>query len=290
MQIKEDPRRKEKINDTYFNIIDTEEKAYFLGLLASDGSISKDRNRIVLSLHKQDKQILDIFSGIIGTTVKYMKTKPNMCTVTFTSKQIKKDLLKYKITPNKINTIQLPNINSLLLKHFIRGYFDGDGSINQYNVYVCSKSKNIITDIKDHLNSQIEDLLSDIYLQAKTGVYYLRFLGFKERRKVLSYLYENANIYLERKYKKALETHLAPQMEKSTEQIAEKTVNSENKAFICSKCNIEKKISEFVKKKGLTNNLASHCKQCQNKYMKEWKKQRERDLKVLDNTNTRNND
>ena len=51
-----------KINKNFFNKIDTEEKAYFLGFLYADGYNNTDRNSVALSLKEDDKEILEKYS------------------------------------------------------------------------------------------------------------------------------------------------------------------------------------------------------------------------------------
>lgn len=58
--------RKYLLNKNLFKIIDSEWKAYFLGLIFADGNIQKDRYRLTLSLSKKDKEILQKLSKQMG--------------------------------------------------------------------------------------------------------------------------------------------------------------------------------------------------------------------------------
>ncbi|MEK6878698.1 MAG: hypothetical protein AABY22_03775, partial [Nanoarchaeota archaeon] len=61
-------RRKHFFDFDFFNIINTEEKAYFLGLLYSDGFITKNGNQVVISLQENDVDILEKFKKSIKFT------------------------------------------------------------------------------------------------------------------------------------------------------------------------------------------------------------------------------
>ena len=258
-----DPRRKEEIDDEFFKSIDSEEKAYFLGLLAADGCVSKDRNRITLTLHEQDVKVLQRFAKLINTSVKTYPNNATMRTVVFTSKQIKQNLIELGVTPLKAKTLCMPNIPKEFLIHFVRGYFDGDGSVNQYNVYFSSSSKKLI----EELELFFSDIPTFKYQQKDTNVWYLKGKGKLGRTMILEALYKDSNIFMQRKYNKAIETHkLAPLEGKPLVQTAEKTVNPETDTNQCKKCNEVKPYSSFVKKKGMKTGYANTCKACQNQY------------------------
>lgn len=122
-------------NFNYFNSIDTPNKAYILGLICSDGCIYKRDNHEGLwqiTLQKQDKQVLEDIKKEISAD-NPIKENDNTATLTIVSQQMYDDLLNLGITPKKTYTMDLwqviNNIPSCLLKDFIHGYFDGDGSI-----------------------------------------------------------------------------------------------------------------------------------------------------------------
>lgn len=136
-------RRKYKnINEKFFDIIDTQEKAYYLGLLFADGNISEKRNSIRISLSEIDKHIASSFSSeIYGTeniffidNKKYpyrCKNASNSYCVEINSSHMKNTLVTHGCVPNKSLKITFPHhIPDNLIRHFIRGYFDGDGCIS----------------------------------------------------------------------------------------------------------------------------------------------------------------
>lgn len=132
-------------NFNYFNKIDTANKAYILGLIASDGCIYKRENHEGLwqiTLQLQDKEVLEEIKKEINAE-NPIKYNNNTATLTIVSQQMYNDLNKLGIIPRKTYNMNLQelivNIPKYFRKDFIHGYFDGDGSITVRNI--PSKSK-----------------------------------------------------------------------------------------------------------------------------------------------------
>jgi hypothetical protein len=109
---------------------DEELKFYFLGLIASDGYMHKPKHRIELALHKVDEHIVELFCERFGVNINVRKNI-NMNRIIFANKEIFEEFESYGITQRKSETLNL-NLNLMShtqLRHFIRGYFDGDGSV-----------------------------------------------------------------------------------------------------------------------------------------------------------------
>ena len=126
--------RKKNYNEDYFEQIDTEDKAYFLGFIYADGSVIYDnekyRYKLVLKLHTKDNHILEsLINYVDGEMDIWFDGQREMCEVGFSGKKMVIDLIKLGVTPNKTFTLKYPNIDEKLEKHFLRGYFDGDGCI-----------------------------------------------------------------------------------------------------------------------------------------------------------------
>lgn len=132
-------------NHKFFNIINTEAKAYFLGFLLADGYVTE--KSIVLDLKINDKHILEAFKEYIeGTNMIREYYKPpslfakkgtHICRLFLLSNEMAKNLNKLGLHRNKTYDIIIPNIREDLERHFWRGVLDGDGHISFYN----SKSK-----------------------------------------------------------------------------------------------------------------------------------------------------
>ncbi|KKN74505.1 hypothetical protein LCGC14_0390220 [marine sediment metagenome] len=125
---KEDIDKSHTINTDFFNNIDSEEKAYFLGLMYADGNVyikSKTRNyySISLCLQERDKKIVEIFKNYIAPNHKlYIVNKPypqqNQYKLLFSSKIISEQLIKLGCIPAKSLKLEFPN--------FIKGELPSD--------------------------------------------------------------------------------------------------------------------------------------------------------------------
>lgn len=145
LSIKNTNRVNRHIKSDYFSIIDTPEKAYWLGFLFTDGSVDHYRStgRVRLQLQEADKEILEQFKKDLGleSAIIYDKRQNSTCcSVEFTDEQIFTDLEKYGIVPNKtyiIDHIPYDTVPEQFLCDYARGLIDGDGSI--FVDKTCSK-------------------------------------------------------------------------------------------------------------------------------------------------------
>jgi intein/homing endonuclease len=201
------------INDHLFDDIDTEEKAYFLGLLFSDGNVSSSSNAINIKLHNKDKDILEKLSNIIFCSPARLYKSENNTILKFSSKPIKDRLVELGCIPNKSLKIVYPNINENLNNHFIRGYFDGDGSLYSHDhdyVIALISTEDFCKSINDIINNNfnINGILVKDKKMLSNGnniTTYLKYTGTRKAAKIMDWLYKDANIYLERKHNKYLE-------------------------------------------------------------------------------------
>lgn len=199
------------LNEDYFSSIDTEEKAYILGLLFTDGNVSLDDKRqpnIRLSLKLSDVDILlKIKEELsLNCSLIYDKRENKECaTLSFRSKKIADDLSNYNIIPNKTYLIKnLPKINEKFLPHFVRGLIDGDGSIywdkthKRWNIDFCNYSEEICLQIQEIINNWI--LKENKTKIANYGTaFHVRWQSTKEIKKIIEILYKNNNISIARK-------------------------------------------------------------------------------------------
>jgi hypothetical protein len=211
------------LNENYFEKIDTEDKAYFLGLLYADGCVNLNNNKLSIGLQKQDKNILEVFKQYLDTTrnlrcYKYKNINhQDQFILTLRSKKICNDLFKLGCIPNKSLILKFPELSLIpnkLFHHFIRGYFDGDGSFGLYKPHRGNglhPQFNIVStkDFCESLKTFLEaELKITAYLRpANNNKITYRFHYFKHNDiyKFLEYIYQDATIFLNRKYKKFLE-------------------------------------------------------------------------------------
>lgn len=211
-------KRKYTYNHAYFQFINTEEKAYWLGFIIADGGIRYVRNqkygtsekRLSILLAEKDKNHLEKFRKAINTdspivsgfTVLNGKKFPNVA-LKIRSIHIVNDLIALGVIPsNKSNHEQMPNIPEELKRHFIRGLFDGDGCISPYNENKCC-SWCIVSSI-DMCNAInqifIDNFDLNMTILPDTGIYKIETGTNFSIITIMDWLYKDATIYMERKY------------------------------------------------------------------------------------------
>ena len=129
-----------KFNKYYFDIIDTQEKAYFLGLLYADGSVrkrkGKDSWRVSLALAADDRYLVERFKEELNSehkisVYKYKdKNWQEMYKLEISNKYFANQLMEKGVLTNKTHVLYFPEMLEDAFKpHFVRGLFDGDGCI-----------------------------------------------------------------------------------------------------------------------------------------------------------------
>ena len=196
--------RKYTLDQNYFKKIDSQEKAYFLGFMYADGSVSKKFDKSRISLQKQDRKILEEFKILLKTNKPLYKIH-ELWVLMITSKKIKQDLIDKGCMPNKTFKLVFPLwLKEDLKSHFIRGYFDGDGCVNIQNIKKHKRLKAILKGRKNFLEMilNISKITGHIHKQRKT--YSLVFCS-SFAKQFLNLLYKDATIFLERKHQKFLD-------------------------------------------------------------------------------------
>jgi hypothetical protein len=223
---------KSSVNLNWFEEIDTEAKAYFLGLIFADGCIhipNSGRSSKVLSikLKEEDGYILDKLASFITPERKSRLVKPStkslgngfMYQWAVNSDKIFEDLIKLGLHPRKSTELKLrvPLLNKELLKHFVRGFFDGNGYIslsdkkvsNKYTYNsatfgIISTSKCFLEDIQELIFQETGVLISitEDKKEGKLTKYRLVTSSLKSVKCLYSFLYGDSNLFLYRKKSK----------------------------------------------------------------------------------------
>lgn len=201
--------QKNDVDNSVFENIDTEEKAYWLGFMYADGYVISNSNTIGLGLAELDVDHLEKFKSFI----KYKgnirrRERYKSVSIEFRDFKMKDDLIKKGCIPNKSLILKFPNEDILppsLHRHFIRGYFDGDGCI-------CNTERTLCVDLigtYDFLEKvcDISNISKDrIYKLNKNSKNFRIVLGGKnDILNFINYIYKNSNIFLERKHNKYIE-------------------------------------------------------------------------------------
>lgn len=209
-------------NESFFDVIDSEEKAYWLGFMFADGYIVDEnghygQDKFGISLAKQDKKTLEDFAKAIQSNnpICIYPRKDNigqpLCRILLTSQKTVDDLIKHGCVKQKSLILQPPiDVPRDLTRHFIRGFFDGDGSISK--VLKQNKSQEYWYSI--NITSTYEmiewiynffEMGSIIKEKRRDKTYYYSLGGHRQVIKFFHILYDNATIYMERKYNRFLE-------------------------------------------------------------------------------------
>lgn len=218
------------LNDSFFEVIDSESKAYYLGFIYADGNIRIGKNNthlLQIELQQEDAYILEILIHLLqykskvkdyeNETISYVDKRLNLftrdnhfkgyskkyngCSIQVSSEKIYNDLVSHGVTENKTKNIRLPiGIPNKLIKHFIRGYFDGDGSFTIKRIIFYGQH-NLLQFIKDNM-SELNLKDNTIFDKKKESVSMLTYGAKSDIRKIFDYFYNDANYYLKRKYQK----------------------------------------------------------------------------------------
>lgn len=200
-------------DEFYFSNIDSKEKAYWLGFLYADGCVHSNSNEISITL--KDRDHLEKFrkaiksNNKIGESIdKRFSSMPKIYHFSIKDKQLKSDLIKWGCVPNKSLTLtKIPNIPRDFVSHFIRGYFDGDGSLHWLN-----GTKNFRISFVGTAPF-LKDIQKELGLSLSLGQNegnkskYFQVAGRKQVPMILDYIYKDSdeNIRLTRKYKNYLD-------------------------------------------------------------------------------------
>lgn len=197
-------KRYEK-DEKFFEVINTEEKAYWLGFIFADGCVVNNKTtrtyRLTIELAKCDEEHLIKFKTDIKSTapIAHRKNKET-CSITIDSKKIVSDLIKLGAVVNKtifgFISNEILQIEDSLKLAFLRGYIDGDG-------YIDKTRNRIVITIKTLTMSQsLRDMFKKYSFKLKNDISYYRLIieNKKDFNNLLNDIYGNANIYLNRKY------------------------------------------------------------------------------------------
>lgn len=216
---------KPKFDYTYFNNIDTSRKAYYLGFLFADGCIEKNDYNITIFLQDRDSSIIHSFYNDLKSQLKIYYREAHHNTkaqygLSLNSKDMYKDLVNLGVKDNKsIEGMNFPLLDSNLIPHFIRGFFDGDGTICLRQAMYKGRKNGINRQMKFTCTckSFIERLSKEIYLgcgalglikeisnysktkSRTTTIYNLQYWRVEDLKSLYTYLYNNSDICLERK-------------------------------------------------------------------------------------------
>lgn len=245
-------------NSNYFETIDTEEKAYWLGFMYADGYIQKESTdgcskKVGISLSEKDKEHLEKFKECINSNTPIhtynVSSGYNInsiyCRIILTEPKMAEDLIDKGCFEHKTNIIKFPTEQQVpkhLLKHFIRGYFDGDGSLKQRKskyktgminydyVIAFIGTDDFLKGIQDYLleNNIITRKYDFTKRKNDQTVSAFEFGGNIASLRFCEFIYGDAKIFLDRKYQRYI----------NLKEMIKNKNDSKNFEKICSVCGI----------------------------------------------------
>lgn len=203
-------------DEFFFDKIDTEEKAYWLGFIYANGYLD-NRNGIGIELDVKDKEHLEKFRKSIQAELNVKVYHKNStygpqtnCRFSLSSKHMHTILLGYYKSIHKTFEGEFPKIDKKLERHLIRGFFDGDGTISfsqkkDYSKSIATPSIGFIG-TKETLE-YIESISSLDWhwckrIKNNTNNFQISCGKVKQVLSFLHYMYDDATIYLDRKYER----------------------------------------------------------------------------------------
>jgi transposase len=197
-------------NHSFFDSIDSEHKAYWLGFIAADGNVW--RNKVQITLARKDREHLNRFKRNIDSehpiddgvsTKRGARSTPNS-RLAIKSAQLVAGLSTQGILPRKSLTLCWPKkLPRPLEQHFLRGYFDGDGCfcLNRGQLRMSLVGTQAFC-------RAAQDLLVENVGLNKTKIsaprhapnaYYLTYGGNRQVPRIAEFLYRDATVWLPRK-------------------------------------------------------------------------------------------
>lgn len=189
------------IKKDIFDIIDTEEKAYWLGFLYADGSLNPLNGQVSLGLQEKDKKHLEKYKEFLkcNNVISYKKNTKSY-SLNFACKRIYQSLIEKGCVPRKSLILTFPTnkqVPAHLKKHFMRGYVDGDGCLCCTDKTYCFS----FVGTKSFINEAISFFnWKPCKLDTAGQAYVWRCADKKKVPYYLDYLYKDAKIYLDRKF------------------------------------------------------------------------------------------
>jgi len=206
--------KKYKIREEFFDNIDNEISAYFLGLLFADGC--NTGHNIKITLNEDDKDILEIFSKSLFLNERPLyfiernekETYKNQYSLVICDHHITKRLNEIGIVPKKSLICMGPNVlfTRDTFRHFLRGFFDGDGAVflvkTGYIRMAFIGTFDFLTFLTDMIDKYLDIKSNKLYQDISTKkMFHLKYGKKSEIEKLYNFMYNDATIYIKRKQK-----------------------------------------------------------------------------------------
>ena len=205
------------MREDYFANLDNQNKYWILGFFYADGNVSKTDNTIQIALQARDRDALEKMRNefesdrplYFDNRSKRNRKHQDVYCLNVDSEIMKLDLQKWGVIPQKTHLLAYPDfISKDMHSHFLRGVMDGDGCIHQgfignhrcRSVDICG-TYNFCIGAKEVIESILNIHCSIILTNKISNTYKITISGIYNSSKFLDWIYKDANLYLDRKYK-----------------------------------------------------------------------------------------
>jgi acylphosphatase len=195
--------RKYDVNHSYFDTIDSEDKAYWLGFITADGCVNEKGSSLTVSvvLKGSDYEHLQKFADCLESD--YPVYRYEKCSLVIASLRLGQALISLGVTPRKSFTVETcKEVPYELQRHYWRGLVDGDGCLHIRKDGYFEISLVGTRSICEGFMNWIRSI--GIYSRARVNpvrtFFQIRYNGDELVKKICRELYGDSNIYLQRKY------------------------------------------------------------------------------------------
>lgn len=205
--------RKYQCDENFFAGRQNPESSYWAGLLLADGWVTPNINgtlRLSLGLKACDREHLDKFRVALKSNSQigiYKKNKFEIARISITSNLLCESLQPYGVVERKSLSHPLPNLEPENVRHFLRGYFDGDGCLSRAKrgqwFFQLAGGKDFLEYARSFLKDHVPELgNASVRRHSESGDLHSWTVGGNRQVLALtSFLYHDATIYLERKHR-----------------------------------------------------------------------------------------
>lgn len=205
-------------DETIFEIIDTEAKAYWLGFLYADGYVDTTYGKVSIALKQEDINHLIKFKNFMKSNVSPRQLYDKWAyKIEIHSMKIADDLTKLGCFQNKSLTLKFPSAEQVpeyLIHHFLRGYFDGDGSItivlpnqDKRNYFLQPSirivgTEDILNNFEKYILNSLDRTNPNNRIHSKNwneNTQAISYSGYNQVRKIFNLLYKDSTVFLTRK-------------------------------------------------------------------------------------------
>ena len=215
----ENSHRLKFIDEHALDVIDNQYKAYWLGFLYADAYHNEDLCCLNLTLKGADighiKKYVNFFKGEVKDInigeVSFNEKKYSTCSYKIYSTHLSKKLKELGCPQAKSFILRFPDwLSEELQSHFIRGYFDGDGSIKvnkktkEWRINICG-TKEMCNEIKTIISNKLNISSSLDYIsKTNNNTWILVISGNEQVNTFCEWMYFDREIHLDRKYERYL--------------------------------------------------------------------------------------